>query len=217
MTRYELPSSPICYIDQYNEEQQLVKREEYNWQGILCRVQSFVPHSGALYLEELINDDGSIYMEIIYPGDAKRIQFGILIGIKTGIQTFTKKTDIKQLWLSSIQSQNDRLKLMITEDRDQDRHLFKIDQPETTYYAAFVHHAHYEEDLHQVNSQYRELFKQIRKQQVDAVFLGILNIKKMSKNYWENKPIFILFLLTKRLFGIRRFIICSKIVSIKMN
>ncbi|BBP92689.1 hypothetical protein BsIDN1_63070 [Bacillus safensis] len=63
---------PICYIDQYNEEQQLVKREEYNWQGILCRVQSFVPHSGALYLEELINDDGSIYMEIIYPGDAKK-------------------------------------------------------------------------------------------------------------------------------------------------
>ncbi|MGY4788722.1 alpha-glucosyltransferase N-terminal domain-containing protein [Bacillus sp. OHL2] len=173
VTRYELPSSPICYIDQYNEKQQLVKREEYNWQGILCRVQSFVPHTGALYLEELINDDGSIYMEIIYPGDAKNNPVRHINWYKkTGIQTFTKKTDIKQLWLSSIQSQNDRLKLMITEDRDQDRHLFKIDQPETTYYAAFVHHAHYEEDLHQVNSQYGELFKQIRKQQVDAVFFG---------------------------------------------
>ncbi|BBP92688.1 hypothetical protein BsIDN1_63060 [Bacillus safensis] len=93
------------------------------------------------------------------------------------------------------------MKLMITEDRDQDRHLFKIEQPETTYYAAFVHHAHYEEDLHQVNSQYGELFKQIRKNSKWTLsFLGILNIKKMSKNYWENKPIFILFLLTKRLF-----------------
>ncbi|MFB8735937.1 hypothetical protein ACEQPO_26560 [Bacillus sp. SL00103] len=27
------------------------------------------------------------------------------------------------------------MKLMITEDRDQDRHLFKIEQPETTYYV----------------------------------------------------------------------------------
>lgn len=82
VTRYELPSSPICMIDQYNEEQQLVKREEYNWQGALRRVQSFVPHTGALYLEELIKDDGSIFMEITYAGDAKRIQSATLIGIK---------------------------------------------------------------------------------------------------------------------------------------
>ncbi|MDG3045170.1 hypothetical protein OE903_19715 [Bacillus sp. B6(2022)] len=61
---------------------------------------------------------------------------------------------------------------MVTEDRDQDRHLFKIDQPESTYYAAFVHEAHYEENPHHINSQYGELFKQIRKQQVDAVFFG---------------------------------------------
>ncbi|MCY7612416.1 alpha-glucosyltransferase N-terminal domain-containing protein, partial [Bacillus safensis] len=173
VTRYELPSSPICYIDQYNEEQQLVKREEYNWQGVLCRVQSFVPHTGALYLEELISDDGSIYMEFIYHGDVKKNTVRHINWYKkTGIQTFTKKTDIKQLWLSIIQSQNDRLKLMITEDRDQDRHLFKIEQPETTYYAAFVHDAHYEEEQHQLKPQYEELFKQIRKQQVDAVFFG---------------------------------------------
>ncbi|PRR90514.1 MULTISPECIES: alpha-glucosyltransferase N-terminal domain-containing protein [unclassified Bacillus (in: firmicutes)] len=173
VTRYELPSSPICFIDQYNEEQQLVKREEYNWQGYLCRVQSFVPHTGALYLEELISDDGNIYMEIIYSGDAKKNPVRHINWYKkTGVQTFTKKTDIKQLWLSSIQTQNDRLKLMITEDREQDRHLFKIDQLETTYYAAFVHDAHYEEDPHQLYSHYGELFKQIRKQQVDAVFFG---------------------------------------------
>ncbi|MDT1119796.1 alpha-glucosyltransferase N-terminal domain-containing protein [Bacillus altitudinis] len=173
VTRYELPSSPICMIDQYNEEQQLVKREEYNWQGALRRVQSFVPHTGALYLEELIKDDGSIFMEIIYAGDAKKNPVRHINWYKkTGIQTFTKKTDIKQQWLSSIQLQNDRLKLMVTEDRDQDRHLFKIDQPESTYYAAFVHEAHYEENPHHINSQYGELFKQIRKQQVDAVFFG---------------------------------------------
>ncbi|MFS3915066.1 alpha-glucosyltransferase N-terminal domain-containing protein [Bacillus australimaris] len=173
VTRYELPSSPICYVDQFNEEQQLVKREEYNWQGVLCRVQSFVPHTGALYLEELIKEDGSIYMEIIYPGDAKKNPVRHINWYKkTGIQTFAKKTDIKQLWLSSIQSQNDRLKLMMTEDRDQDRHLFKMEQSETTYYAAFVHDAHYEEDPHQIYSQYGELFKQIRKQQLDAVFFG---------------------------------------------
>ncbi|KWZ66571.1 alpha-glucosyltransferase N-terminal domain-containing protein [Bacillus altitudinis] len=173
VTRYELPSSPICMIDQYNEEQQLVKREEYNWQGALRRVQSFVPNTGALYLEELIKDDGSIFMEIIYAGDAKKNPVRHINWYKkTGIQTFTKKTDIKQQWLSSIQLQNDRLKLMITEDRDQDRHLFKIDQPESTYYAAFVHEAHYEENPHHIYSQYGELFKQIRKQQVDAVFFG---------------------------------------------
>ncbi|MEV9500621.1 alpha-glucosyltransferase N-terminal domain-containing protein [Bacillus safensis] len=173
VTRYERSSSPICYIEQYNEERQLVKREEYNWQGVLCRVQSFVPHTGALYLEELINDDGSIYMEFIYHGDVKKNPVRHINWYKkTGIQTFTKKTDIKQLWLSSIQSQNDRLKLMITEDRDQDRHLFKIEQPETTYYAAFVHDSHYEEEQHQLKPQYEELFKQIRKQQVDAVFFG---------------------------------------------
>lgn len=112
-------------------------------------------------------------MEIIYSGDAKKNPVRHINWYKkTGIQTFTKKTDIKQLWLSSIQTQNDRLKLMITEDRDQDRHLFKIDQPETTYYAAFVHDAHYEEDPHQLYSHYGELFKRIRKQQVDAVFFG---------------------------------------------
>ncbi|MCL6795597.1 poly(glycerol-phosphate) alpha-glucosyltransferase [Bacillus altitudinis] len=173
VTRYELPSSPICMIDQYNEEQQLVKREEYNWQGALRRVQSFVPHTGALYLEELIKDDGSIFMEITYAGDAKKNPVRHINWYKkTGIQTFTKKTDIKQQWLSSIQLQNDRLKLMVTEDRDQDRHLFKIDQPESTYYAAFVHEAHYEENPHHIYSQYGELFKQIRKQQVDAVFFG---------------------------------------------
>lgn len=173
VTRYELPSSPICMIDQYNEEQQLLKREEYNWQGALRRVQSFVPHTGALYLEELIKDDGSIFMEIIYAGDAKKNSVRHINWYKsTGIQTFTKKTDIKQQWLSSIQLQNDRLKLMVTEDRDQDRHLFKIDQPESTYYAAFVHEAHYEENPLHINSQYGELFKQIRKQQVDAVFFG---------------------------------------------
>ncbi|MFB8735938.1 alpha-glucosyltransferase N-terminal domain-containing protein [Bacillus sp. SL00103] len=71
VTRFELPSSPICFIDQHNKEQQLVKREEYNWQGVLCRVSKLVPHTGALYLEELIDDDGNIYMEIIYPGDEK--------------------------------------------------------------------------------------------------------------------------------------------------
>ncbi|CVN10537.1 Probable poly(glycerol-phosphate) alpha-glucosyltransferase [Streptococcus pneumoniae] len=173
VTRYELPSSPICMIDQYNEEQQLLKREEYNWQGALRRVQSFVPHTGALYLEELIKDDGSIFMEIIYAGDAKQNPVRHINWYKsTGIQTFTKKTDIKQQWLSSIQLQNDRLKLMVTEDRDQDRHLFKINQPESTYYAAFVHEAHYEENPLHINSQYGELFKQIRKQQVDAVFFG---------------------------------------------
>ncbi|KLV17809.1 alpha-glucosyltransferase N-terminal domain-containing protein [Bacillus altitudinis] len=173
VTRYELPSSPICMIDQYNEEQQLVKREEYNWQGALRRVQSFVPHTGALYLEELIKDDGSIFMEITYAGDAKKNPVRHINWYKkTGIQTFTKKTDIKQQWLSNIQLQNDRLKLMVTEDRDQDRHLFKIDQPESTYYAAFVHEAHYEENPHHIYSQYGELFKQIRKQQVDAVFFG---------------------------------------------
>lgn len=173
VTRYELPSSPIWTIDQYNEEQQLVKREEYDWQGALRRVQSFVPHTGALYLEELIKDDGSICMEIIYSGDAKKNPVRHINWYKkTGIQTFSKKADIKQQWLSMIQSQNDRLKLMVTEERDQDRHLFKIDQPETTYYAAFVHEAHYEENPHHIDSQYGELFKQIRKQQVDAVFFG---------------------------------------------
>lgn len=179
VTSYERPSSPICYIDQYNEEQQLVKREEYNWQGVLCRVQSFVPHTGALFLEELINDDGSVYMEFIYPGDAKKNPVRHINWYKkTGVQTFTKKADIKQLWLSSIQSQNDRLKLMITEERDQDRHLFKMKQYETTYYAAFVHDAHYEEDPHQIYSQYGELFKQIRKQQLDAVFFGDTKLKE---------------------------------------
>ena len=173
VTRYELPSSPICMIDQYNEEQQLVKREEYNWQGALRRVQSFVPHTGALYSEELIKDDGSIFMEIIYAGDAKKNPVRHINWYKkTGIQTFTKKTDIKQQWLSSIQLQNDRLKPVGTEGRDQDRPVFKIDQPESTYYAAFVHEAHYEENPHHINSQYGELFKQIRKQQVDAVFFG---------------------------------------------
>jgi len=113
-------------IDQYNEEQQLVKREEYNWQGALRRVQSFVPHTGALYLEELIKDDGSIFMEITYAGDAKKNPVRHINWYKkTVIQTFTKKTDIKQQWLSSIQLQNDRLKLMVTEDRDQDRTCLK--------------------------------------------------------------------------------------------
>lgn len=173
VTRYELPSSPIRYIDQYNEEQQLVKREEYDWKGTLRRVQSFVPHTEALYLEELIADHGNIYMEIIYSGDSKKNKVRHINWFKkTGIQTFVKKTDIKQQWLSIIQSQNDRMKLMITEDREQDSHLFKIDKPATTYYAAYVHDSHYEENPHQLHSHYEELFKQIRKQHVDAVFFG---------------------------------------------
>ena len=152
------------------------------------------------------------------PGDTKKNPVRHINWYKkTGIQTFTKKTDIKQRWLSSIQTQNDRLKLMITEDRDQDRHLFKIDQPETTYYAAFVHDAHYEEDPHQLYSHYEELFKQIRKQQVDAVFFGDTKHKVDVEKVWENKPIFILCLLMKCLFGIQHSFICSKIVSVKMN
>ncbi|MFJ5964387.1 alpha-glucosyltransferase N-terminal domain-containing protein [Bacillus sp. NPDC093026] len=171
VTTYELPSSPIHYIDQYNEQQQLVKREEYNWEGALRRVQSFVPQTGALYMEELIKGDGDIYMEKIYSGDANKNPVRHINWFKkTGIQTFVKKTDITQQWISTIQSQNDRLKLFIADDRKQDRHLFKIDKPDTAYYAAFVHNAHYKEDLHQLDAEYEELFKHVRKQHVDAVF-----------------------------------------------
>ncbi|GLF89046.1 hypothetical protein Saga11_03050 [Bacillus safensis] len=171
VTRYELPSSPIHYIDQLNGDRQLIKREEYDIHGSLRRVLRYVPHTGALFMEELIKDDGSIYMETIYSGSIKKNTVRHINWYKkTGVSTFVKKTDIMQQWLSFIQSQNERLKLIITEDRELDHDLFKIEHSDSVFYAAFVHDAHYEEDPRQLHPHYEELFKQIRKQQVDAVF-----------------------------------------------
>ncbi|MEH7477190.1 alpha-glucosyltransferase N-terminal domain-containing protein [Bacillus altitudinis] len=171
VTRYELPSSPILYIDQFNEEQQLMKREEYDIHGALRRVLHYVPHKGVPFLEEFIRDDRSIYMETIYSGSAKKNTVRHINWYKkTGITTFVKKSDIVQQWLSDIQTKNERMKLMIAEDREIDHDLFKMEKSDSVFYAAFVHDAHYEENPRQLHTHYEELFKQIRKQQVDAIF-----------------------------------------------
>ncbi|MGE6630259.1 glycosyltransferase [Bacillus sp. NPDC077027] len=193
MYTYDQHSNVIQYVDLYNEEQQLMKREEYDRNGSLRKVQSFIPHTGNVYLEEFIKNQNEVFLEKIYSADAKKnVVLNINWYTQTSIQSFPNKTDLRKKWLTSIQHQNDRPKLFLVDSREQDRHVFKMEKRNSSYYAAFIHGCHYNENKNKLKPTYQELFKQVRKQNLDAVFFTTKEQKEDVEQLLGEQPYFYL-------------------------
>ncbi|CUB16621.1 putative poly(glycerol-phosphate) alpha-glucosyltransferase [Bacillus safensis] len=171
-TRHE-KSNRIEKVDYFHPNQQLEKREEYNSQGQLHKVSYFSQDTGTVYRELFIYENTNIYMKKEYAElkeEAKSKLREITWYAQEGIKTFKNEKALRQEWLTTIQYKNDRKKLFLVDSRKQDKYVFQLKKRSSSYFSAIIHSKHYETEKAELRSDYNELFSQIRKQKVDAVF-----------------------------------------------
>ncbi|WLP59224.1 glycosyltransferase [Bacillus pumilus] len=166
-------SNQIEIVDYFHPNQQLDKREEYNSQGQLHKVSYFSQETGKVYRELFIYENTHIYMKKEYDDlkdEAKNKLRDIIWYAQEGMKTFKNEKGLRQEWLMTIQYKNDRKKLFLVDSRKQDKYVFQLKKRSSTYFSAIIHSKHYETKKTELRSDYNELFTQLRKQKVDAVF-----------------------------------------------
>ncbi|MES1034935.1 glycosyltransferase [Bacillus pumilus] len=166
-------SNQIEMVDYFHPNQQLEKREEYNSQGQLHKVSYFSQETGTVYRELFIYENTHIYMKKGYADlkeEAKSKLRDIIWYSEEGIKTFKNEKELRQEWLTTIQYKNDRKKLFLVDSRKQDKYVFQLKKRSSSYFSAIIHSKHYETEKTVLRSDYNELFTQVRKQKVDAVF-----------------------------------------------
>ncbi|MEB2356520.1 glycosyltransferase [Bacillus pumilus] len=166
-------SNQIEIVDYFHPNQQLDKREEYNSQGQLHKVSYFSQETGKVYRELFIYENTHIYMKKEYDDlkdEAKNKLRDIIWYAQEGMKTFKNEKGLRQEWLMTIQYKNDRKKLFLVDSRKQDKYVFQLKKRSSTYFSAIIHSKHYETEKTELRSDYNELFTQLRKQKVDAVF-----------------------------------------------
>ncbi|WP_342491030.1 alpha-glucosyltransferase N-terminal domain-containing protein [Bacillus sp. FSL R5-0422] len=166
-------SNQIEIVDYFHPNQQLEKREEYNSQGQLHKVSYFSQETGKVYRELFIYENTHIYMKKGYADlkeEAKSKLRDIIWYSEEGIKTFKNEKELRQEWLTTIQYKNDRKKLFLVDSRKQDKYVFQLKKRSSSYFSAIIHSKHYETEKTELRSDYNELFTQVRKQKVDAVF-----------------------------------------------
>ncbi|MFS0654166.1 glycosyltransferase [Bacillus sp. 179-C3.3 HS] len=166
-------TNQIETIEFFHQNEQMEKREEYNTQGQLHKVSFFSLETGEVYEEIFIDQHTHVYMKKAYEyleETSKNKLKELVWYAQEGIKTFKSEKALRQEWLMNIQHQNDRKKLFLVDSRKQDKYVFQMKKRSSSYYAAIIHSKHYETEKTTLRSDYKELFSQIRKQKIDAVF-----------------------------------------------
>ncbi len=166
-------TNQIEMIEFFHQNQQMEKREEYNTQGQLHKVSYFSQETGKVYQELFIYEHTYIYMKKEYvhlEEESKNKLKEMIWYAQEGIKTFKNEKALRQEWLMTIQYKNDRKKLFLVDSRKQDKYVFQLKKRSSSYFSAIIHSKHYETEKTALRSDYNELFTQIRKQKVDAVF-----------------------------------------------
>ncbi|OLP66694.1 putative poly(glycerol-phosphate) alpha-glucosyltransferase [Bacillus pumilus] len=166
-------TNQIEMIEYFRQNQLIEKREEYNTQGQLHKVSYFSLGTGEVYRELFIHDHTHVYMkkEYVYLEEESKNKVKEMIWYaQEEIKTFHNEKALRQEWLMLIQYKNDRKKLFLVDSRKQDKYVFQLKKRSSSYFSAIIHSKHYETEKTALRSDYNELFSQIRKQKVDAVF-----------------------------------------------
>ncbi|WP_410976900.1 glycosyltransferase [Bacillus safensis] len=188
-------SNQIEMIDYFYPNQQLEKREEYNSQGQLHKVSYFSQETGNVYRELFIYEHTYIYMKKEYADlkeDSKSKLRDIIWYSHEGMKTFKSEKALRQEWLTTIQYRNDRKKLFLVDSRKQDKYVFQLKKRSSSYFSAIIHSKHYETEKTELRTDYNELFTQIKKQKVDAVFFITEEQKKDVEKQFGHQNIFFL-------------------------
>ncbi|PAK35682.1 hypothetical protein CHI04_06795 [Bacillus safensis] len=188
-------SNQIEMIDYFYPNQQLEKREEYNSQGQLHKVSYFSQETGNVYRELFIYEHTYIYMKKEYADlkeDSKSKLRDIIWYSHKGIKIFKSEKALRQEWLTTIQYRNDRKKLFLVDSRKQDKYVFQLKKRSSSYFSAIIHSKHYETEKTELRTDYNELFTQIKKQKVDAVFFITEEQKKDVEKQFGHQNIFFL-------------------------
>ncbi|MEI4789861.1 alpha-glucosyltransferase N-terminal domain-containing protein [Bacillus sp. FJAT-53060] len=177
--KYDEFPSLIQYIDVLNEAGHIIKREEYNVDGALCRIMYYLPGKEAPYHEEYVKNHNEIYLEKMF-NTLKKNNPTININwySNNGIKSFNRKTDLRQYWIEFIQKRNDQKKFFLVDSRHQDEHLFRVKKDSTSYYAAFIHSRHYSDTKYKLQKRFEELCKHIGLGKIDCVFFITEDQKK---------------------------------------
>lgn len=173
----------IQYLDVLNEAGDIIKREEYSVDGILCRIMHYLPGKGAPFHEEYVKNHNEIYLEKMFNTFKKNNPtININWYSQNGIKSFNRKTDIRQYWIEFIQNRNDQKKFFLVDSRHQDAHLFRVKKNSSSYYGAFIHSSHYSDTKCKLQKRFEELCKHIALGNIDCVFF----ITEDQKNDLEN-------------------------------
>lgn len=99
----------IQYVDVLNEAGNIIKREEYSMEGVLCRVLHYFPGGEAPFHEEYVKNYNEIYLEKMFNTFRKNNPtININWYSHNGIKSFNRKTSLRQYWIEYLQKSNNQ-------------------------------------------------------------------------------------------------------------
>ncbi|MCM3035357.1 glycosyltransferase [Bacillus pumilus] len=174
----------IQYIDVLNEAGNIIKREEYSMEGVLCRVLYYFPGGEAPFHEEYVKNYNEIYLEKMFNTFKKNNPtININWYSHNGIKSFNRKTNLRQYWIEYLQKSNNQKKFFLVDSRHQDAHLFRVKKDTNSYYGAFVHSSHYTNTKFKLQKRFEELCKNVALENMDCVFFITEDQKKDFENF----------------------------------